>query len=332
MRRYALAEAARHSVPACVRGVMRAFALLCCLGLAQAVAAGEQLLISQRSLLLDDSRLPREAALDRLQQVRFAFREAQAEAGEWPVWTRAYGLRGSWDGGLQRHGEGLVVGLDRPLGGQWLGGGLLSLSRSRLDADDGAASSDDAHVGLYAATRVYNQLGFKLGALYGQHRLDSGSDHASAHSWQLFGESSFALDFRDFTLEPFAGLALLRLDGGALRDNGLRLQAADEEGGYLTLGWRLAAPWYWQQRKWVGRASLALRQDLGSDRLNAEAMSADGQRLRLQGREFERSSLRLDLSLDHELRDDLYLGLTYAGDYAEDARDNALAARLSLKF
>ena len=43
-------------------------------------------------------------------------------------------------------------------------------------------------------------------------------------------------------------------------------------------------------------------------------------------------SLRLDLSLDHELRDDLYLGLTYAGDYAEDARDNALAARLSLKF
>ena len=45
----------------------------------------------------------------------------------------------------------------------------------------------------------------------------------------------------------------------------MRLQAADEEGGYLTLGWRLAAPWYWQQRKWVGRASLALRQDLGND-------------------------------------------------------------------
>jgi outer membrane autotransporter protein len=297
-----------------------------------AMAADGQLLLDQRALLLDDSRLPREAALDRLQQVRFAFREAQAEAGEWPVWLRVQGNSGHWDGGLQRHGENLTLGLDRPLGGQWIGGGLLSLSRARLDADDGAADSDSAHLGLYAATRVYNQLGFKLGALYGQHRLDSGGDHAGARSWQLFGESSFALDFRDFTLEPFAGLALVHLDSGALRDDGLRLAAADEEGGYLSLGWRLAAPWYWQQRKWVGRASLALRQDLGSDRLDGEASTAGGEVLRLQGREFERSSLRLDLSLDHELRDDLYLGLTYAGDYAEDARDNALAARLSLKF
>lgn len=299
---------------------------------AAAGAVESVLPLDQRALLLNDSRLPREAALDRLQQVRFAFRESQAEADQWPIWMRVQGYHGHWDGGLQRRGESLTLGLDRPLGGQWIGGGLISLSQARLENDADSATSDSAHFGLYAATRVYNQLGFKLGGLYGQHRLDGGSDHASARSWQLFGESSFALDFRDFTLEPFVGLALLRLDGGALRDNGLRLRAADEEGGYLTLGWRLAAPWYWQQRKWVGRASLALRQDLGSDRLNGEANGADGQSLRLQGREFERSSLRLDLSLDHELRDGLYLGLTYTGDHAEDARDNALAARLSLKF
>lgn len=91
----------------------------------------------------------------------------------------------------------------------------------------------------------------------------------------------------------------------------MRLSGADEESGYLTLGWRLAAPWYAQGGKWVCRASLALRQDLGGDRL---------------------ASLRLDLSLDRELGDNGYLGLTYAGHYAEDARDNALAARLSLKF
>lgn len=296
------------------------------------MAADGQLLLDQRALLLDDSRLPREAALDRLQQVRFAFRESQAEAGDWPLWVRAQGNNGHWDGGLQRHGDSLAVGLDRPFGGQWIGGGLLALSRSRLDADDGAADSDSAHFGLYAATRVYNQLGFKLGALYGRHRLDSGSDHASAHSWQLFGESSFALDFRDFTLEPFAGLALVRLDSGALQGNDLRLRGADEEGGYLTLGWRLATPWYWQQRKWVGRASLALRQDLGSDRLGGEVAADDGAAMSVQGREFERSTLRLDLGVDHELRDDLYIGLTYAGHFAEDAHDNALAARLSLKF
>jgi outer membrane autotransporter protein len=301
------------------------------LGLALAamtVQAGD-LLLDQRALLLDDSRLPREAALDRLQQVRFAFRESQAEAGEQPLWLRAQGNSGHWDGGLQRHGESLTLGLDRPLAGQWIGGGLVSLSRSRLDSDEGAADGDSSHIGLYAATRVYNQLGFKLGALHGWHDLQRGG---RARTAQLFGESSFALDFRDFTLEPFAGLALVHLDADAQYHGGLRLRGADEEGGYLSLGWRLAAPWYVQQRKWVGRASLALRQDLGSDRLNGEARTAGGEVLRLQGREFERSSLRLDLALDHELRDDLYFGLTYAGHYAEDARDNALAARLSLKF
>lgn len=299
---------------------------------AHCACADGQLLLDQRALLLDDGRLPREAALDRLQQVRFAFREPLAEPGRWPLWIRTQGNRGRWDGGLERHAETVTLGLDRPLGGHWVGGGLIALSRARVDNAGGAADSESAHLGLYAATRVYNQLGFKLGVMHGQHRLDGGADHAGARSWQLFGESSFAFDFRNFTLEPFAGLALIRLDSAALAQGGARLAGADEEGGYLSLGWRLAAPWYWQQRKWVGRASLALRQDLGGDRLNGEAIAADGETLRLQGREFGRSSLRLDLSLDHALRDDLYLGLTYAGDYAEDARDHALAARLSLRY
>ena len=140
------------------------------------------------------------------------------------------------------------------------------------------------------------------------------------------------MDYRNFTLEPFAGLALVHLDADARRFDGQRLVAAYEQAGYLTLGWRLAAPWHWQQRKWVGRASLTLRQNLGSDRLRDEAVDGQGVLQQMHSREFERSSLRLDLSLDHELSRSLYLGLTYVGHYAEDARDNALAARLSLEF
>jgi len=165
--------------------------------------------------------------------------------------------------------------------------------------------------------------------LHGWHELER---RDNARSWQLFGESSYAMDYRNFTLEPFAGLALVHLDADARRFDGQRLVAAYEQAGYLTLGWRLAAPWHWQQRKWVGRASLTLRQNLGSDRLRDEALDGDGALQQMHSREFERSSLRLDLSLDHELSRSLYLGLTYAGHYAEDARDNALAARLSLKF
>ena len=296
---------------------------------ATGVVAGD-LALDQRALLLEGDRLPREAALDRLQQVRFAFREAAPEAGEWPLWSRTCGIQGSWDdAGLERRGEGLLMGMDRALGGQWIGGVLGGVARARLDHDQGHGRTDSRYLGVYAATRVYNQLGFRLGLLHGWHELER---RDNARSWQLFGESSYAMDYRNFTLEPFAGLALVHLDADARRFDGLRLAAAHEQAGYLTLGWRLAAPWYWQQRKWVGRASLTLRQNLGSDRLRDEAVDGQGVLQQMHSREFERSSLRLDLSLDHELSRSLYLGLTYVGHYAEDARDNALVARLSLKF
>lgn len=305
--------------------------LLVLLGSAQAVAAGH-VLLDQRALLLDDSRLPREAVLDRLQQVRFAFREAAPDAEDWPIWLRTYAARGQWDGGLSRHGEGLLVGIDRPLAGQWVGGALASFSQARVSADADEASSDSLHVGLYAATRIYYQLGIKLGVLHGWHTLDSGSDHARAQSWQAFAESSFAIDSRSWTLEPFAGLAWIRLDSGALRAAGVRLDGGSVNGRYLTLGWRLAAPWYMQDDKWIGRASLALRQNLGRSHLDEQGLDQAGNQQLLQGRTFERTGLRLDLSVDRELSERLYLGLTYAGAYARDARDHALAMRMSMKF
>ena len=71
---------------------MRGRMILACCGLSALACADDgQLLLDQRAVLISDSRLPREAALDRLQQVRFAFREAQAEADQWPIWTRAQG-------------------------------------------------------------------------------------------------------------------------------------------------------------------------------------------------------------------------------------------------
>lgn len=312
-------------------------------------AADGGTLLSQRSLLLQDSRLPREAALDRLQQIRFAFPEPRARAGQLPFWVRAYGARGDWDGDaasprLERHGEGVFVGIDRHLEGAWVVGALAGVTQERLEAGSARLDTGSHYLGLYAATRVYYQLGFKLGALYGWHALDSRRHGAGqrlagdgrAGSLQLFGESSYAMDFRDFTLEPFAGLAYVRLDSDGLREAGggeaLRLSGADEEGAYLTLGWRAARSWRLQQRRLVGRASLALRRNLGADGLTGTARRQDGSELRLAGREFERGSLRLDLSLDRELSPELYLGLTYAGEHAEDGRDQALAARLSLRF
>lgn len=313
-------------------------------------AADASLALSQRSLLLEDSRLPREAALDRLQQIRFAFRERAPQPGQWQSWARAYGGEGSWDGSadasrLQRSSGGFLVGLDRPLQGMWVAGVLAGVGRSELQAGQGSDSDVDSyHLGSYAATRFY-QLGFKLGATYSWHELHSERRSAGqalhadsrAGSAQLFGEASYSLDFRDFSLEPFAGLAYVQLDADALREHGgsqaLRLQDETQDGSFLTLGWRAATSWQVAQRKLVGRASLAGRHAFVDPQMRGEAQYlASGEYLQLEGREFERDNLRLDLGLDYELSPDLYLGLSYAGQYAEDARESLLSGRLSLKF
>lgn len=313
-------------------------------------AADASLPLDQRGLLLEDSRLPREAALDRLQQIRFAFRERAAQPGQWQSWARAYGGYGSWDGGsgadrLERRSGGLLIGLDRPLSDMWVAGVLAGAGRSELqDGQGGDSDVDSYHLGGYAATRFY-QLGFKLGGIYSWHELRSERHSAGqvlhadsrAGSAQLFGEASYSLDFRDFSLEPFAGLAYVQLQADHLREQGgsqaLRLQGETQDGSYLTLGWRAATSWQLAQCKLVGRASLAGRHAFVDPQMRGEAQYlATGERLQLEGREFERDNLRLDLGLDYELSPELYLGLSYAGQYAEDARENLLSGRLSLKF
>ena len=309
--------------------------------------AQAQLLVDQRELLLEDGRVPREMALDRLQQVRFAFREMPAAGQRWSTWLRGYGQNGEWRGAdpsLQLQSQGLVVGLDRPLAGQWMGGALLALGQSEADADSGRFVIHSQQLGFYAATRVYHQLGFKAGLLHGWHQLESHrlqggtrlSGDTQARSLQLFGEVSYAMDFRNFSLEPFAGLAWQRsaFDGFGERGgaDALQLDGGDEERAYLTLGWRLARPWTLEQGRLVGRASLALRQQLDDARLSLDALNASGEQARLRGRDLDASSLRLDLSLDHELGRGRYLGLGYAGRFAENAREQSLALRLSLRF
>lgn len=306
--------------------------------------------LTQRSLLLEDSRIPRDAALDRLQQIRFAFRERPAADGQLQAWTRAYGGYGTWQGDayssrLQRHSAGVLFGIDRPLQGMWVAGVLGGFGRSELQVDGSSGDSDvdSYHLSAYAATRYY-QLGFKFGVGYSWHDLHAQRKEPGevlkadgrAATTQVFGEASYPQDFRDFTIEPFAGLAYVHLDAQGMRERGgahaVHLGRDEQDGAYLTLGWRAATTWQLQQRRLIGRGSLALRHGFIEPRLQSDVQRADGSVLDISGRTFERDNLRLDLSLDYELVPEVYVGVLYASQFAEDARDQSLGARMSLKF
>ncbi|WP_437883690.1 autotransporter outer membrane beta-barrel domain-containing protein [Pseudomonas sp. LRF_L74] len=305
----------------------RCLYILCCLPLLPLpVLAQDSLALSQRGLLLDDSRLLRDASIERMQQIRFAFREKPGEDDQFKGWSRALGGYGRWDAArgssrLERREQSALIGADRALSGMWMAGALAGVSRSELHARGGGRSDVDSyHLGVYATTRYY-QLGFKFGTLLSWHELA----HAHGATAQAFAEAAYPQDFREFTIEPYAGLAYVQQHMAATREGDLAIGADDAFAAYLTLGWRAASSWRLDERRLVGRAGLALRHGFLDERARSRADA-----LELTGRAFDRDVLRADLSLDYELSERLSAGVGYVGQFASDARDNQLQVRFSL--
>ncbi|UVE16739.1 autotransporter domain-containing protein [Pseudomonas sp. LS44] len=308
-----------------------------------------ELYASSQSLLLEDSRFVREAALDRLQQIRFAFREPPAEPGQQPLWTRAYGNWGSRDSDgaaarVEHDSGGLFIGADRKLNERWVAGVLGGYSRLDLRLDDRQADADidSYHLAAYAAMRYYNQLGLKLGAAFSQQRLDSQrlGAHGSTdgYSVQVFTEAIYAMDYEEFTVEAFTNLAYVALRSDGLTEKGgataQTIASADDHTTVATFGWRavrgvpLASG-----KRLVARGSLGWRHAFGSTDVQRDSVSRlDGLASRSAGVPLSEDSLRLDLGLDYEVLPQVYAGLWYVGNFADAARDNGLSARLSLKY
>ncbi|CAD5107530.1 autotransporter outer membrane beta-barrel domain-containing protein [Zestomonas carbonaria] len=326
---------------------LSALAVLMLAGRAFAAQEGE-LYASSQGLLLENSRFVHEAALDRLQQIRFAYREPSAEPGRQPAWMRAYGNRGSLDGDgaaarVEHRGSGLFVGLDRTFDPRWAAGVLAGHSRSDLDLDDRDAEADidSYHLAGYAALRYYNQLGLKFGAAFSQHEFDGRRQglrgEGDGHTLQAFVEGGYSMDFANFTIEAFTSLAYISLHLDRLRERGsgdaLQVSADSQQVGQATFGWRAARRFEPAAgQRLTARASLGWRHVFSDTDVHADVRRADGSRLRSDGVPLSEDSLRLDLGLDYELKPQLYLGLAYAGHYADATRDNALSGRLSLWF
>lgn len=298
-----------------------ALAGLCAL-LISAPALGDPLAAASRAYLLEDSHFLRDAAFERIQQIRFSFREPPLEEGQTPAWVRAFSSRGSADADQraprrERDIGGGLLGSEFMLG-KWLVGGMSGYSASSVEVAGEDADIQSLHLGAYAGTKIYNQIGVKLGAAWSGH--DGDRRAADGDSGQVFGELSYSLDFRDFSVEGFSELAYARLDSDAL---GAQDSQRDEI-GYSTFGLRGTTRIERASgRRLTARISSGWRHAFSDSRLEDESGAAVA---------LTRDAFRLDMGLDYQLGEALYAGLFYNGTYAEDARDNGMTARLSLRF
>ncbi|WP_375740884.1 autotransporter domain-containing protein [Pseudomonas boanensis] len=299
-----------------------ALASACSLLAAFTPVQADERFAAARATLLEDSHFLRDATFERVQQVRFSFREPPLEEGQTPAWGRAFGSHGSVDSDHQaarreRDIGGLFAGSERKIG-SWLLGAVAGYSATSVEVESRDLDIHSLHLGGYAGTKIYNQIGVKLGAAWSG--ADADGQGGDSDSGQVFGELSYSLDFRDFSLEGFSELAYVRLD----TDSHRAVDSQRDEIGYSTFGLRgttrisLASG-----KRLTARLSSGWRHAYSDSRLTDES----GAEVALT-----EDSIRLDLGLDYELTEQAYAGLFYNGAYAEDASDNGLSVRLSLRL
>lgn len=232
------------------------------LDVAQARAAFDQISgevhASAKSVMIEDSRFLREAAIDRL---RAAFDGvgaaaapvttyvngrpvlAQAAVDGVAVWGRGFGSWGQWNGDgnaatIKRDIGGFVAGADAPFVDGWRVGAMGGYSRSTFRVTDrnSSGASDNYHGGLYGGTQ-WGDLAFRSGLAYTRHELsisrsvgvpgvaDMLRADYSAGTTQAFGEFGYRIRAGRTSLgyaafEPFANLAYVNLATDGFTEKG----------------------------------------------------------------------------------------------------------------
>lgn len=298
---------------------------------------------SMRGRLIEDSGFVRDALLTR-----------GSLAGEegLSVWGTALGTWGSMDGGALAQGydrdlKGMLAGFDAGFGGHWRAGLATGYGRTELRSGNATHNADSYHAGGYL-TGSYGMVTLQMGAAYAwndirsQRRVAFGGlaqtlgDRYRANSLQAFGEVALKRDLNGVSVQPFAGLAYVRLQGSDIAEQG---GAAALHGGkqgesmtYGTFGLRTGTALDLGGKVLRFKGSAALRHAFGDTLPTVDLGFAAGPGFVSAGNALDRDSAAVDAGLELDLGKFVTLGVSYVGSYGERATDHGARAALSWRF
>ena len=203
-----------------------------------------------RTALVEDSRFPRDAVLDRL---------ADAD-GLGSIWARAFEGGGVSDGNFNaargdRDGRGMMVGLDRSVGGTATIGAALGVTKTEAEVDRRASRGEVESIhgvvygGVYlGAWRVSAGLGYAWTVTETKRSIvfpgfqDAVEAKYNGSVLQGFLEAGYRVPVSGGWVEPFASVAAVRAQSDAFVEKGgkaaLSGEKIDEEAVISTLGLR----------------------------------------------------------------------------------------------
>lgn len=323
---------------------------------------------STKTALLQDSRFVREAAIDRLRNAACAPGSAAARTAptqppqlgadcapedrqQHATWGQVFGSWGSIasDGNaakLERDIGGFLVGADTGLAGGWRVGALGGYSHASADtsARNSSSKTDSYHLGAYGGTQ-WGATALRLGASRSWNNTDTrrsvafsgyvGGLKASDDSTttQVFGEVGHQLQLAAAVVEPFAGLAHVRLKSDAFSERGgsaaLYAEGDSTEATFSTLGVRSSLQAGASTRL---RGMLGWRHAFGDTTPTSTHSFSGSVPFTLTGVPLARNVAVLEAGVETQLRPNLALSASYAGQVGNGLRDHGLRVGLNWVF
>ncbi|MGJ7499510.1 autotransporter outer membrane beta-barrel domain-containing protein [Variovorax sp. ZT5P49] len=322
---------------------------------------------SSKTAALEDSRFVREAAIDRLRsaacapgsvkpmpmpmpqqsQAECTPEDSQARAG----WAQVFGSWGHIDSDgnaakLKRDIGGFMAGFDTGIGGGWRVGALGGYSRASADTSSNNSSSktDSYHLGIYGGTQ-WGATALRLGASQSWNKNDTNRSVAFAGfagnmaskydstTSQVFGEVGQRIDLGSTTLEPFAGLAHVRLRSDAFLEQGgaaaLYGFGGSIETTFSTIGLRAGMQLSDSTRL---RGVLGWRHAFGDTAPKSTLAFAGSLPFTLAGVPLAKNVAVLEAGMETQLRPNLSLNASYSGQFGDGLQDHGLKVSLNWSF
>ncbi|MFV3369584.1 autotransporter domain-containing protein [Pseudomonas sp. NY15435] len=314
---------------------------------------------STQGALFDDSRYVRDAIGQRLRAAQGqastdAILHTDADSGM-TFWLQGYGGWGDTSGNsntasLDHDSRGTLLGIDLPVGDNWRMGMAVGYGSSNLDVDarNSSADIDSTSLTLFAAGQ-WDAINLRLGAsqvwndIESSRHVQAGSlaehDKASydANTTQVFGELGYAIAAGDFTLEPFGGLAHVKVDSDSFKEHGgssaLHGDSEKDEVTYGTLGLHAATA-----LTTLGSVPLALQGTLGwqhaFDDLDPKRQLsfAGGDSFTVKGTPLAQDTALAQLGVTAQVANGTTVGLGYSGQFGDGYKENGIRLGLNVSF
>jgi subtilase-type serine protease len=328
---------------------------------AQALAAFDQLsgelYPSVRSALIDSSRMPRDAAMNRAGAASDAFRRQAYDGQPNGAWVEAYASGGNLnsDGNAARINQdshAILAGYDYHFDAGWRLGALIGSGRTDFSVRDRSSEghADTRHFGVYGGG-AWGGFGVRAGWIYAIHDIDtersiafpgfSDRTHADfdGRTRQAVIEAGYRFDRGSWEAEPFLQYAHVRMSHDRINEQGgaaaLTGGSSDSTVGIGTAGARFSANLGGsrQDQTW-----LSLRGMLGYRRANGDRIPettlafAEGPEFGVRGASLTDGAMVAELGFAARTSESTLLEVDYSGQFADEGKDHGANVRFSWQF